>query len=94
MQARVAIDCAREWLRDLFASGDQRGFLMNVRKLYDLAHYELQGLIAYDQFGLDAFAAVPGDTGPPEFQQKDYPQKLRWLQNRRDRHARVNTSTE
>lgn len=43
----------------------------------------VEGLAAYIDFGIDALSAVPLPDYPPEFREKGWPQKVRFVERKR-----------
>lgn len=83
-QARAAVVCAREFLRDLLAAGRVRPALDLVERIFHLAHDHPRGRAIHERYAIDPFSAVfPDPRLPSEFNERRYPQMVARLAERR-----------
>lgn len=87
-QARAAVVCTREFLRDLLAAGHVRPTLDLAERIFYLAHDHPRGRAIYERNAIDPFSAVfPDPRLPPEFNDLRYPQMVARLEARRARRG-------
>jgi len=81
-QARAAIVCAREFVRDVADSGRVHEALRLNERIFDLCANTRAGAAIYAK-GLDPFTAVlKHPSFPPEFEQRRFPQMIDELRRR------------
>lgn len=85
-QARAAVVCTREFLRDVLATGHVRPALDLSERIFHLAHDHQRGRAIHERHAIDPFAAVfPDPRFPQEFNNVRYPQMVARLEARRAR---------
>lgn len=84
-QARVAVQCAKEHLRDRLADGAIRAVLDLGERIYRFAWENQHARTVVVKFGIDPFAALIADDDrlPEAFRTKRYPQMVAGLKRRR-----------
>lgn len=84
-QAKLAVNVAGAFLRELAAKGDGRSLLNAVERVIDLA-LDPGALKVHARFGIDPLAAItPDDITTPEFHEERWPRVLSEV----DRHRRA-----
>jgi hypothetical protein len=84
-QARAAVVCAREFVRDVADSGRTREALRLNERIFMMCAKTPAGAAIYAK-GLDPFAAVAKHPSfPPEFEERRFPQMVDELRRRRSR---------